>query len=76
MVVHEACLTCGFGAEIAARISEELFDELAAPVLRIAAKDVPVPFRPVMEKFVLPQLEDILAGADKLLKKSRRKASA
>ncbi|PIV99419.1 MAG: alpha-ketoacid dehydrogenase subunit beta, partial [Deltaproteobacteria bacterium CG17_big_fil_post_rev_8_21_14_2_50_51_6] len=48
MVVHEACLTGGFGAEIAARIGEELFDWLDAPVTRIGAKDVPMPFNPAM----------------------------
>lgn len=69
MVVHEACLTGGFGAEIAARIGEELFDHLAAPVVRVGAKDVPVPFSPVMENYVLPQLTDILAGVDKVLKR-------
>ncbi len=70
MVVHEACVTGGFGAEIAARISEELFEVLKAPVVRVGAKDVPMPFSPVMEKFVLPQVEDILAGVDKVLKRT------
>jgi pyruvate dehydrogenase E1 component beta subunit len=63
LVVHEACLTGGFGAEIAARIGEELFDDLRAPVRRLGAKDVPVPFSPVLEKFVLPQVSDIVQGA-------------
>lgn len=70
MVLHEACLTGGFGAEIAARIGEELFDDLDAPVLRIAAKDVPIPFSPVLEHFVLPQVEDIVKGAKKVLNRS------
>jgi pyruvate dehydrogenase E1 component beta subunit len=69
MVVHEACLTGGFGAEVAARIGEELFDYLAAPVVRVGAKDVPVPFSPVMENYVLPQITDILNGVDKVLKR-------
>jgi pyruvate dehydrogenase E1 component beta subunit len=63
LVVHEACLTGGFGAEIAARIGEELFDYLDAPVTRIGAKDVPMPFNPVMEDFVMPQTKDIVSGA-------------
>lgn len=63
LVVHEACLTGGFGAEIAARIGQELFDALDAPVTRIGAKDVPIPFSPVMENFVLPQVSDIVKGA-------------
>lgn len=75
VIVHEACLTGGFGAEIAARIGEELFEHLAAPVVRVAAKDVPVPFSPVLEQYVLPQVEDILAGADKVLKRERKLSS-
>jgi pyruvate dehydrogenase E1 component beta subunit len=67
LVVHEACLTGGFGAEIAARIGEELFDYLDAPVMRIGAKDVPIPFSPVLERFVLPQVEDIVAGAKRVV---------
>jgi acetoin:2,6-dichlorophenolindophenol oxidoreductase subunit beta len=67
MVVHEACLTGGFGAEIAARIGEELFDDLDAPVRRIGAKDVPIPFSPVLENFVLPQVSDISREAKRVL---------
>ena len=67
LVVHEACLTGGFGAEIAARIGEELFDNLDAPVMRIGAKDVPIPFSPVLEKYVLPQVDDIVEGAKRVL---------
>ncbi|HDR14754.1 MAG TPA: alpha-ketoacid dehydrogenase subunit beta [Desulfobacteraceae bacterium] len=67
LVVHEACVTGGFGAEIAARIAEELFDYLDAPVIRIGAKDVPVPFSPVLENFVLPGTEDIVEGVRKVL---------
>ena len=71
MIVHEACLTGGFGGEIAARIGEELFDCLAAPVARIGAKDVPMPFSPVMEDFVVPQVADIVACAEKTMKRKR-----
>jgi acetoin:2,6-dichlorophenolindophenol oxidoreductase subunit beta len=67
LVVHEACLTGGFGAEIAARIGEQLFDLLGAPVTRIAARDVPIPVSPPLERFVLPQVEDIVEGARRLL---------
>ncbi len=67
LVVHEACLTGGFGAEIAARIGEELFDYLDAPVTRLAAKDVPIPFSPPMENFVLPQVEDIVNAVKRVL---------
>lgn len=67
LIVHEACLTGGFGAEIAARIGEELFDYLDAPVMRIGAKDVPIPFSPVMEGFVLPKVSDVVEGVKKVL---------
>jgi pyruvate/2-oxoglutarate/acetoin dehydrogenase E1 component len=63
VIVHEACLTGGFGAELAARIQAELFDDLKAPVLRVAAKDVPIPFSPVLEDFVLPKAADVMAAA-------------
>ena len=60
VVVHEACLSGGFGAEVAARMSSELFDYLDAPIVRVAAKDVPVPFSPPMEAFVLPKVEEVI----------------
>ena len=60
VIVHEACLSGGFGAEVAAKISSELFDYLDAPILRVAAKDVPIPFSPPMEAFVLPKVEDVI----------------
>lgn len=62
VIVHEACLTGGFGAELVARINTELFDYLDAPALRVAAKDVPIPFSPPLEKFVLPKVDDIIAA--------------
>jgi len=60
VIVHEACLTGGFGAELAARIQDELFDELDAPIKRIGARDVPFPFSPPMEDFVLPSARDVI----------------
>ena len=63
VTVHEACLTGGFGAELAARIQEELFDYLKAPVKRVAAKDVPIPFSPSMEDYVLPGVSDVVEAA-------------
>ncbi|MGK9476150.1 alpha-ketoacid dehydrogenase subunit alpha/beta [Melioribacter sp. OK-6-Me] len=58
-VIHEDTLTAGFGAEIAARISDECFEFLDAPVKRIAAKDSPIPYAPNLEKFVLPDRNKI-----------------
>jgi 2-oxoisovalerate dehydrogenase E1 component len=62
IVVHEDQLTCGFGAEIAARVSDELFDRLDAPVKRVAAMDCPVAYYPELEEAILPQTSDVLAA--------------
>jgi len=53
-IVHQASLTGGVGAEVGMRITETVFDYLDAPVKRIAAQDVPVPFSPILEDFVVP----------------------
>jgi pyruvate/2-oxoglutarate/acetoin dehydrogenase E1 component len=60
LIVEEACRTGGPGAEIAALIAEHCLDALEAPILRVAAEDVPIPSAPEMEKYVLPQNDDIL----------------
>ena len=62
VIAHEDQLTCGFGAEIAARISDELFDHLDAPVKRVAAMDCPVAYYPDLEEEILPQTSDVLAA--------------
>ena len=66
LVLHEDTLTGGFGAEIAATIAEEAFEDLDAPVRRIAAPDTPVPFSPPLEKAFIPQVEDVVAGVKEL----------
>ena len=50
MILHEATHTSGFGAEIAATVSEEAFESLDAPVSRLASIDTPIPFSPDIEK--------------------------
>jgi pyruvate/2-oxoglutarate/acetoin dehydrogenase E1 component len=66
LVLHEDTRTGGFGAEIAATIAEEAFEDLDAPITRIAAPDSPVPFSPPLEKAFIPQVEDVVKGLREL----------
>jgi 2-oxoisovalerate dehydrogenase E1 component beta subunit len=66
LVLHEDTRTGGFGAEIAATIAEEAFEDLDAPVKRIAAPDSPVPFSPALEAAFIPQVDDVVAGLREL----------
>ena len=66
IVAHEDMLSWGYGAEIAARIADELFGDLDAPVKRIGAMDTFVAYQPVLEDAILPQPENILEAIVKL----------
>jgi len=67
LVLHEDTHTGGFGAEIAATIAEEAFEDLDAPLKRITAPDSPVPFSPTLEKAYIPQVEDVVKGLKELV---------
>jgi len=66
IVAHEDVLSWGYGAEIAARIADELFEHLDAPVRRIAAMDTFCAYQPVLEDEILPQADDVYQALIKL----------
>ncbi len=68
VIVHEGYLKAGYGAEIAALAAEKAFHDLKAPIKRVAAKDVPIPFSKPLEEFVLPSVEDILQAVEQVMK--------
>jgi Pyruvate/2-oxoglutarate dehydrogenase complex, dehydrogenase (E1) component, eukaryotic type, beta subunit len=68
IVAHEDQLTCGFGAELAARIADGLFEHLDAPVRRVAALDCPVAYCPDLEEVILPQSADVLKAIQDIAK--------
>ena len=67
LIAHEAVLNGGLGAEIAARIGSELFDELDGPVQRIGCPFAPIPFAPELERALLPGSKDIVRGVRHML---------
>ena len=63
VTVEEGWPTCGIGAEIAAMVNEQAFDDLDAPVTRVTGKDVPMPYAANLEKLALPGADDVAAAA-------------
>ncbi|MBI5756866.1 MAG: alpha-ketoacid dehydrogenase subunit beta [Nitrospirae bacterium] len=66
IILYETPKTGGIGGEVAALISEDIFDYLDGPVVRIGAKDTPVPYSPPMEEFYLPSVDNVVEAAKKL----------
>jgi 2-oxoisovalerate dehydrogenase E1 component beta subunit len=67
LIAHEATQACGVGAEVAALIGAEAFEDLDGPIRRLTAADVPIPFSPPLEQEVLPQLDDMKEACRELL---------
>jgi pyruvate/2-oxoglutarate/acetoin dehydrogenase E1 component len=69
LIVHEAPKTGGYGGELSAAIAEsEAFDYLEAPIVRLAGRDIPIPYNRNLERHAVPQVEDIIAAARGLVK--------
>jgi pyruvate/2-oxoglutarate/acetoin dehydrogenase E1 component len=69
LIVHEAPKTGGYGGELSAAIAEsEAFDYLEAPIVRLAGRDMPIPYNRNLETHAVPQIEDIIAAARRLVK--------
>jgi 2-oxoisovalerate dehydrogenase E1 component len=66
LVAYEDSLSWGYGAEIAARIADQLFDKLDAPVRRVAAADTFVAYQPILEDAILPQTNDLFRAMKEL----------
>ena len=67
VIAHEACRRGGFGGELAAQIQEEVFDFLDAPIQRVGALDVPIPYSKPMEEYVIPDEARIVAAVKRVL---------
>jgi len=68
VVLHEQTKTGGVGAEVSSLITEYCFDYLDGPIIRIAAQDTPVPYSAQMEEAFIPQVKDIVAAVEKLMR--------
>ena len=67
LLAHEATRSCGVGAELSALIAEQAFEHLDAPLARLTAPDVPIPFSPPLEQRVLPGLDDMKEACRELI---------
>jgi pyruvate dehydrogenase E1 component beta subunit len=68
LIVHEACKTGGYGAELAAVIAgSEAFDYLEAPIRRLAGRDMPIPYNRYLEYHTVPQVENIVAASREMI---------
>lgn len=67
IIMHEDTLTAGFGAEIAARISANCFESLDGPVMRVGAKDTPIPYHPNLENYILPTRNNIVESIRQII---------
>lgn len=68
IVAHEACKTGGFGAEISAMVMEKAFEYLAAPIMRVAGLDTPIPFNDKLETMVIPSQEGVISAVREVLR--------
>jgi len=66
VIVEQDRPFCGVGAEVSYRIQKEMFDQLDAPILRVAQEDVPMPYNERLEKAVLPSVEKLIAAVKKV----------
>jgi pyruvate/2-oxoglutarate/acetoin dehydrogenase E1 component len=67
VVVEEECKRCGAGAEVAAMVAEKGLQHLKAPVRRVAAKDAPIPYAAILERYVIPQVDDIVRAVKEIV---------
>jgi pyruvate dehydrogenase E1 component beta subunit len=67
VIVQEAWRDCSISSEVAARVAENILDYLDAPIVRVTAKDVPIPFSPCLEDFVLPNEATIVNAVKKVM---------
>jgi len=67
VIVEEGWRSYGVGSEVAARLYEEAFDYIDAPIKRVAQKEVPLPYNRTLEQMALPQVEDIVKAVKEVL---------